>query len=199
MVILAVVASSATLGIWFWSRAREEARAKQCMVILQRYGEAFMQYTADHQGVLPYENAGDEPLGHIPWHDALEPYRGPGDWICPSVDRTVQNHLEGYRLNSKLARPGATPPQPYRSLASIDHREATVILFDAEYGGKTLSLKGKFKDADCRHNDTLNILFADWHVERLTKDQLTDAMNWLPPKIIWDPDAGKPSSAKPDD
>ncbi|MCG8409572.1 MAG: hypothetical protein MI923_30570 [Phycisphaerales bacterium] len=196
LVLVVAVASSIAFGIWFWSRAREEARAKQCMAILQRYGKVFTRYTDDHQGVLPYENVGDESLGHIPWYDALEPYREPGQWICPSVDRTVQNHLEAYRLNSKLARPGATPPQPYRSLDSIDQRDATVILFDAEYGGKALSLKGKFKDADFRHNASLNMLFADWHVERLTEKELTDATNWLPPKIIWDPDIGKQAHTK---
>ena len=42
---------------------------------------------------------------------------------------------------------------------------------------------------------SLNLLFADWHVERFTKERLTEASAWLPPKVIWNPDAGKPQAA----
>ena len=55
-------------------------------------------------------------------------------------------------------------------------------------GGSKLSLKGRLKDVDYRHNGSVNVLFADWHVERFGRDDFVKASNWLPPKIIWDPD-----------
>lgn len=188
--IVAVAALTAGLGTWAWAWSREEARTQRCASILASYGQAFAQYAEAHEGVLPYENVGHEAHGHIDWQEALKPHLGPGDWVCPSVSRSVSHHAEGYRLNSRLARPGAHPPEPYRSLSTLDRPRATVMLFDAEYGGKKLSLKGGLKDAEFRHNGSLNVLFADWHVERLTLDRLTEASNWLPPRIIWDPDAG---------
>ena len=67
-----------------------------------------------------------------------------------------------------------------------------MIFFDAQYGGSKLSLKGGLKDRDARHRGAVNVLFADWHVERMEEQRLVEMSNWLPPKIIWDPTAAGP-------
>ena len=192
-VVVAVVAVGllTTLVLRSWTRSREEARATACMSILQRYGQAFAEYASDYGNVLPYENVGDEGLGHTVWYDVLEVYMGPGNRTCPSVDSKVDAYQEGYRINSKLGRLSTIPPQPYRGLHSLGSRKRTVVLFDARYGGKKLSLKGQLKDVDYRHNGSLNVLFADWHVERFSELGLEEASGWMPPKVIWDPDAGR--------
>ena len=188
--IIAIIAGGVivAVGLFGLAHAREEARAKQCLSILSRYGTAFAAYAADFGDVLPYENVGDEHLGRVVWSEALAAYMGEMDRLCPSVDRSVENHREGYRINSKLSRRSADPPKPYRLLSSLLRRPHTVVLFDAEYGGSKLSLKGRLKDVDYRHNGSVSILFADWHVERFGRDDFVKASNWLPPKIIWDPD-----------
>lgn len=188
--VIAIIAGGAIVAVALCglAHAREEARAKQCLSILSRYGIAFAAYAEDYGNVLPYENVGDEHLGRVVWSEALTAYIDEADRLCPSVDRSVENHREGYRINSKLSRRSADPPQPYRLLSSLLSRPRTVVLFDAEYGGSKLSLKGRLKDVDYRHNGSVNILFADWHVERFGRDDFVEASNWLPPKIIWDPD-----------
>ena len=188
--IIAVIAGGAivTVALFGLAHAREEARATRCLSILSRYGAAFAAYAEAYGNVLPYENVGDEQHGRVAWPEALATYTGEMDRLCPSVDRSMENHREGYRINSKLSRRNADPPQPYRLLSSLLSRPRTVVLFDAEYGGSKLSLKGRLKDVDYRHNGSVNILFADWHVERFDRDDFAEASNWLPPKIIWDPD-----------
>ena len=188
--IIAIIAGGAVVAMALFglAHAREEARAKRCLSILERYGMEFAAYAEDFGDVLPYENVGDEHLGRVVWSEGFATYMGEMDRLCPSVDRSVENHREGYRINSKLSRRSADPPKPYRLLSSLLRCPHTVVLFDAEYGGSKLSLKGRLKDVDYRHNGSVSILFADWHVERLGRDDFVKASNWLPPKIIWDPD-----------
>jgi prepilin-type processing-associated H-X9-DG protein len=190
-----VVVGLTWAGVRNWQRVREEARAAQCQTILQRYGQAFRAYAAEFDGLLPFEGVGLEQEGHMVWFDALGRYLSGGDAVCPSVDRTVSNYEEGYRINSQLSRSGGLPSEWYRRLDSLSQAEATVALFDAEYGGKKRSMKGNLKDVDYRHNGSANILFADWHVERLRPNELKEASNWLPPRVIWDP--GDPSTGGP--
>ncbi len=188
--VVAIVAGGTIVAVALFglAHAREEARAKQCLSILSRYATSFAAYAADYGNVLPYENVGDEHHGRVAWPEALAGYMDQADRLCPSVDLSVENYREGYRMNSKLSRRSADPPQPYRLLSSLLSRPHTVVLFDAEYGGSKLSLKGRLKDVDYRHNGSVNILFADWHVERFGRGDFVKASNWLPPKIIWDPD-----------
>lgn len=188
--VIAIVAGGVILagGLFGLAHAREEARAKQCLSILSRYGTAFAAYAEEYGHVLPYENVGAEQHGRIVWTEALAVYMDEADRLCPSVDRSMENHREGYRMNSKLSRRNADPPQPYRLLSSLSSRPRTVLLFDAGYGGSKLSLKGRMNDVDFRHNGSVNVLFADWHVARFGRDDFVKASNWLPPEIIWDPD-----------
>lgn len=180
-----------------WMHVRENARATACLAILERYGVAFAQYAEASGGFLPYENVGREELGYVAWRDVLSDQLGDEDRICPSVDRAALHHEECYRMNSKLSRTRETP-QPFRALDTLARPAATVLLFEAEYGGAKLSLKGGLKDREARHGGALNVLFADWHVERMQEQRLVDMSNWLPPKIIWDPQPAEAvKAAKP--
>lgn len=192
MVIAAIVLLLVTVGAAVLSYVREEARSEACSSLLARYGEAFAAYVADHGNTLPYENVGDEALGRKVWYDVMSPYMVATQRVCPSVDRSHENYREGYRMNSKLAKSGGSPPMPYRKLDTLDRPDVTAILFDAQYGGPKLSLKGKLDDVAYRHNGSANVLFADWRVERFSRERLRQDSKWLPPKIVWDPDAGMP-------
>lgn len=188
VVVVGVIGVTATGSLWAWSRHREDLRAQVCGSILQRYGEAFLNYASDFGGMLPYENVGREQAGRRVWYDALENYMDAGERMCPTVDRSAENHKEGYRINSKLSN----SRQPYRALDSLENPGQTVLLFDGEYGGVKFSLKGQLKDAQFRHNGSLNLLFVDGTVQSFTEAELTEATNWLPPKVIWDPGANPP-------
>lgn len=190
ILVLGVVLTAVliSVGLWRWQRSREEARAVRCQSIMAQYGRAFATYATSYGGVLPYEGVGREAEGHVVWFDALEPYMAESEQVCPSVDPQVDNHQKGYRINSQLARSGSEAPSEwYRRLDSIDQPAHTVVLFDAKYGGKKLSMKGKLKDVHYRHNGSANVLFADWHVQRFGENELREASNWLPPKVVWSP------------
>ena len=197
LVILVVVLLFVSVGIATLSHVREGARAKLCLWNLARYGEAFAAYAIDYDNVLPYENIGDESLGRIVWFEALSSYLPPATRICPSVDRSQENYRESYRMNSKLANPGAEMPTPYRRLDTLNRRGPTVILFDAEYGGQRLSFKGKLKDVAYRHSGAAHVLFADWRVEGFDRQRMKRESEWLPPKVLWDPDAGRHRAPDP--
>lgn len=179
--------------VWRWRVAREEGRARLCRDILARYGQAFGAYVADHDGWLPFEAVGREADGHLVWFDALAPYMTDAERVCPSVNRSTRNHEEGFRMNSQLAKSNALQVEGYRRLDSLDRPEATVVLFDAEYGGKKRSLKGKLEDVNFRHNGKANILLADWSVRPFTRSELSDFSRGLPPQIVWAPPATTPA------
>ena len=187
LIALAVIAAIAVVGLGAGQRLRERARASACVSILERYGVAFAQYTEGNGGFLPYENVGREDWGYVAWFDALSDHFAGESRFCPSADSSSDQIRECYRMNSKLSRTSSVPPRPFRELKSLDAAGVTVLLFDAQYGGSRLSLKGGLKDRDARHRGAVNVLFADWHVERMEEQRLVELSNWLPPKVIWDP------------
>ena len=189
LVIATVVGLAIAAVGFFWVRSSERTRAEMCSRILESYGKAFAAYAADHGGVLPYENVGAESQGHVAWREAVAGYMNADADLCPSVDTGVPNYEEGYRMNSKLGRRRADPPQPYRRLSTLEQPDTTVLLFDGRYGGTKRSLKGRIDDVDYRHLGAANVLFADWHVASFEKAELEEASGWLPAKMIWDPDA----------
>lgn len=195
LVAISVIILTAVVGVGSWMHVRENARATACLAILERYGVAFAQYAQASGGFLPYENVGREQLGYVAWRDVLSDHLGDEDRICPSVDRATLHYEECYRMNSKLSRTRETPPRPFRALDTLARPAVTVLLFEAGYGGAKLSLKGGLKDRDARHRGALNVLFADWHVERMQEQRLVEMSNWLPPKIIWDPQPTEPVKA----
>lgn len=198
IVAIVAVVTVATTVFLVWGGARDKARTHRCVSILQRYGQAFATYVADFQDLLPYENIGAEDRGHLAWYYALAPYMGPDDRHCPAVDQTQPNFQDGYRMNSKLGRPKAVPPRPYRKLNALPEPGKTVVLFDGFFGGKKLSFKGDLADVDYRHDGAVNILFADWSIRRLNEKEFRRQSEWLPPQLIWNPDADtQPESGEP--
>lgn len=186
------------------SGAKENARATKCSSHLRQIGMATDAYATDNGGLLPYEDRGDEAMGYICWVDALQDDRyleiGEGDTsllVCPSVINpgTVGGEsadIESYRMNSKLAETNPTNPDytgtPYGQMSRIIEPSRTVMYFDGDVGGDTISFKGRWRDGDddvaYRHNTSTILTFADAHVERITKKELDEASSGND-EIIW--------------
>lgn len=183
--------------------ARENARATKCSNHLRQIGLATSSYATDHDGYLPYEDRGDEAMGNACWVDVLQDDRymeiGEGDeslMVCPSV--TTPNpiagaipDIESYRMNSKLAETNPSNPDyygPHGRMTRILEPARTVVYFDADVGGDSISFKGRWRDGDddvaYRHNTSTVLTFADWHVERMTKKDLDRASNDND-QVIW--------------
>lgn len=209
-------------------RSRERVRSTLCRANLEQLGQVLQAYAADYGNVLPYEDRGEEKsAGRICWFDAIDPYltkRGASASVkvCPTVGLDTPQCEESYKMNSKLApsppKPGAPgqptpppptsePPKPYRKLSTLTRPQATVVLFDADVGGKSLAFKGRWRsekdDVNYRHNTATNLLFADWHAEEISKSTLkkrsihNTPIVWQPPDAgVWDPKEQKGDHAK---
>jgi prepilin-type processing-associated H-X9-DG protein len=211
------------------AHSRERARSTLCRSNLAVLGPALRLYALDFGNVLPYEDRGEEKTaGRTCWFDAINPYltkagADPNVKICPTVGLGSPNAEEGYKMNSKLApsppKPGGPgqkqppppsntePPKPYRKLDTLPRPQATVVLFDGDVGGKGASFKGRWRekgdDVNYRHNNSTNILFADWHTEEMSKGTLkkrsvhNTPVIWQPADSgVWDPMEQKAKKSK---
>ncbi|XAL99896.1 type II secretion system protein [Phycisphaeraceae bacterium D3-23] len=174
--------------------AKENARATKCSSHLRQIGVATDAYTTDNHFYLPYEDRGDEAMGNECWVDALQDgqYLEVGETdesllACPSVVSAnpiagADPVIESYRMNSKLAETNPLDPDyngsPHRQVTQIIEPSRTVVYFDGDVGGDTISFKGRWRDGDddvaYRHNTSTILTFADWHVERITKKELDE-------------------------
>lgn len=170
----------------------------------------------------PVEDAdGDrvwDATGWICWFDVLDKYLGasPGAEAhinvktCPTVSRGDPNIEESYRMNSKLAEHNPESPyyMPFRKLDTLKRPAQTILLFDGDVGGSTISFKGRWRhkassdskgdDVNYRHNRQANFLFTDWHVEIIKKKAVSkrsyynEPMVWQPADMgPWDPSPRK--------
>ncbi len=199
------------------SGSRENARAVICKSNLRQWGVAMHAHQTEREGMLPYEDRGDEDLGHHCWFDVLSKRMTSVDpnatdengnpiepddrvLVCPTVYLHDPNRLESYRMNSKLAETNPTSPHymPYRNINTLKEPVKTVVLFDGDVGGDVVSFKGRWRlendDVNYRHNFSCNLLFADNHAENMMKQALSDKSKkndrviWQPPDIgPWNP------------
>ena len=199
------------------SGAKENARATQCLSNLRQIGLATQAYTVDHKNRLPYEDRGDEARGFVCWVDVLHgdtdgDGRTDGDgylqrvdadessMVCPSVDPGRAFRLESYRINSKLSETTRGKPgyDPQRRLDTIPNQSKTVGFFDGDVGGDRASFKGRWRERDddvaYRHNVSTVVTFLDWHVERVSKQEMDERSRdntdiiWQAPQLgQWNP------------
>jgi len=210
LIVVGIVGILVAILIPTVSSAKENARAVICRSNLSQWALVMSAYVEEHAGFLPYESRGDESLGRICWYDAMNWSGKSGGQkgfekvkVCPTVALTNPNCEESYRMNSKLAdtKSDSQYYMPYRRLGSLTRPGQTVVLFDGDVGGTTVSLKGRWKlknsEVNCRHNGFANLLFADWHVAYYTSKALTEkSVNNTP--IVWQPEDMGPWVPNPD-
>ncbi len=194
LVVVSIIGLLLAIMIPSLARSRENARSVVCRSNLKEWGNAMFMYANVHRGTLPFEDrpdpvrdvAGDrgDKTGWACWFDALDRYLGSVQAdedvkICPTVHRFDPGRQESYRMNSKLAEDNIKSPHyyPFRRLDTLKRPGETVMLFDGDVGGGTISFKGRWRlsrndDVSYRHNRAANLLFADWHAENLKKNVL---------------------------
>jgi prepilin-type processing-associated H-X9-DG protein len=137
------VAISALILYPVFAQAREVARTKTCMTHLKRVGAAMRMYAEDYDGLLPQATY---------WCDAVLTYVAPAKdrparlvFQCPSLkdqpNGQAYNAQMGGILTSRIASPSTT-----------------AMVFDGQGGWNQA---GGAELVARRHNNGLNVLFAD--------------------------------------
>lgn len=88
LVVIAIIAILAAILFPVFAKARERALMTSCLNNMKQLGIAVMQYTEDHEQVLPPSTNYDIPSDHPTriWTGIIQPYiRSEAVFTCPSV------------------------------------------------------------------------------------------------------------------
>ncbi len=129
--------------------ARGKAQQAACMSNLKQLGLAFMMYLEDHDGWLPDGN----------WVEVTYPYiKNRQVYTCPSrPDQPV-----GYALNEALLA---------QRVLDIENPAQTVLAFETLEPGEAPVGGAELVPPDGIHEGSINVLFADGHVQTVTAAQ----------------------------
>lgn len=198
LVVIAIIALLAALLSPALKNAREQARQIACVSNLRQCGLAFHVYAGDHNDwMAPNGGARRWPSSgylNASWDYILCSLNLIGNtnvFVCPSQLKEQGGYVETFCYGGTL-RDEAMPASmmklqgPYTgSLNWSQVTPATMILLIDSVRGPPSSLEGwQFFAADasvaymgihCRHNKRANAVFADGHVQPLTKSELTSA------------------------
>ncbi|MBM3476001.1 MAG: DUF4349 domain-containing protein [Armatimonadetes bacterium] len=118
-----------------FSRPRSKARQTSCMSNLKQLALGMLMFTEDHAGQLP---------SALTWQRDVYPYvKNEQLFRCPT-DET--NQTCSYAMNVQLSK---------ANLSSLSDPAEEILLYDADASGAPAK----------RHNEGLNIAFADGHVK----------------------------------
>jgi prepilin-type N-terminal cleavage/methylation domain-containing protein len=178
LVVIAIIAMLAGLLLPALSRARDKARAAQCVNNLRQWGLAFRQYADDHADFLPRRGQGVQPLAQIDrpedWFNALPVYfnspsyqqlfatnqkfkpRSSSVFVCPTATDPGGNHFLPYGMNMNLCPWNL--PQPTR-FADVVRPGEVVAMADAPGPYASTFPSGNPYSVLARHAARVNILF----------------------------------------
>ncbi|MDO9464534.1 MAG: DUF1559 domain-containing protein [bacterium] len=196
LVVIAIIALLASLLLPALTKARDMARSVKCMSNLKQCGLAFQMYADDWDGYL-CANSGEVHGGsgsEDTWSYYLTgqaagctaEYVKTGVVLCPSYKpRQYDNSDDNRRLKTyasfsrnsfhkldkiptMLSKSGAQPSMSEIILLvdSMDSRPAELKQIFNGYANDAAAC------VHCRHNKRANCLFADGHVDSLSKDDL---------------------------
>ncbi|NLX04255.1 MAG: DUF1559 domain-containing protein [Phycisphaerae bacterium] len=199
LVVVAIIAVLVAMLLPALNAAREQARTLQCASKLKQLGAAFQIYTDENSGIYPPFAISPQyvflPIRYPTWQTLIAPILGApseGDareyYHCPADDFTDASHwqyLYSYGGNCHL---GVFPgPGDKCTVSEVLDPAGVFILTDINlHGGWHCINFWEIRDLwlDKRHNNGLNVLFCDGHVD-WQEYSLTD-LQFLPdPEHIW--------------
>lgn len=185
LVVIAIIAILAGILFPVFARAREAARSASCRSNLKQLGMGFQLYSQDYDGMAVSVglNMPPSPLragaGRADWADHIYTYvKNAGLYVCPSDANlrptTGYGSDGGYGLNWVYFGNFAQ----VQSMESIEYPTDTILLTDSTgyyavggRGGPANNWAGRLR---ARHNEQLNIAWADGHVSSRRPEAVID-------------------------
>jgi prepilin-type N-terminal cleavage/methylation domain-containing protein/prepilin-type processing-associated H-X9-DG protein len=222
LVVIAIIAILASLLLPALAKAKNKARAVECLSNLKQWGYGGWMYCDENDDFFPYEgNPGDgvsSGLNVDAWFNTVPPHAGlrplmdmyasgqtplPGSktlFICPSVTKapaytvTPSKGFFTYGFNSRM-----DPNTGAKFKRDIVERLADTIVFSENNSTNYPSTTGVH--APARHEGKGQFAFADGHAEailekdfrRTPAEDLSSVSEWARPrKVFWYPYRGAP-------
>jgi len=215
LVVIAIVAILASLLLPSLVRAREKARATQCLSSLRQWSFAVAIYADENDDYLPRRGQGVQPLSNIDrpedWFNALPPMVGspsyqslvtnaavprPTDrtiFVCPSAKPTGSAHFLSYAMNIYVSP--WIRPLPHR-LGEIPRPEAVVFMADGPGGYSSTVPSAQPYSVAARHSRHANLAFLDGHVQNFAGEFLGCGVgDPLRPDVQWQTGSSGPNQA----
>lgn len=176
LAVLAIMVILTTLFLVGLSAVMERAKQAKCINNLRQLGVAVSLYAQDNGGRLPVHTMYWYPS----WFDYVKPYLdGKKVPYCPSFDfktRTPGQGYTGYSYNANFGEINHIEGGMIQKNQMVFLHPAITPVFweDTQsggnpYGGWPASWGGTSYQFDFRHNDMMNVLMLDNHVEQLRK------------------------------
>lgn len=201
LVVVAIIGILAALGIPLVKSMIEKGNSAKCVNNLRQIGVAIVQFTVDNDGYLPYSYSPTVPGGQDSFsgYNAALPqllnvgvnsraFPTSGDYnkptarhpfncpSCKTASRTYTANEGAMGATFDLVR------YPQRKLNALSDVSKLVLIADDTAGDPAPNNTGPdyFNDTDyltkigMRHSGKANILFADFHIEAISKTELTN-------------------------
>ena len=200
LVVIAIIALLAALLLRALSRAKESARATQCLSNLRQLGVAVRLYADDNADEFPRSEHSAFANGLMPWERTIAPLLGSstvlwtnlltGVYHCPG-DKKTEPWSYGLNVYYELGPDDdyTGKPQSWRQASQVPKPTATILF--AENNSSADHIMPHFwmvpsdaEDVDSkRHRPKANYAFADGHSQLLPF-----ARTYAPPHVdLWNP------------
>jgi len=196
LVVIAIIAILASLLLPVLVRATEAARSAACVNNLRQMSQASATYSLDYKGKLPYflewlhaYHSGNNDLTN----GKLYPYlKNKTTYLCPTDALSLAKGRGAlsatlrqcsYGMNCVLCHD--EDPSKYTAPSrTMLYMEASMAATDVSGMVGPQAVMGSTSTMSTRHNGTGNLVFADFHLERVNsavaKRLQRSKMFWLP-------------------
>lgn len=208
LVGLGIVLTLAMLLIPAFSHGIGSAQQARCAQNLRQIGLGIQQYAQDNDGKIVPWRADTWQNWTQYWVALLSPYVGLGSWqsqpaggratsvyMCPTkkanskglTETTLGNYRMRYNINLHIAEnaPGLSNPSVFRSvrLNRVQPSKTYIVmdLFGDGGGGFWCTTNNELTYP---HNDRINVLFLDNHVEALDRERMA-FLGARPYHVFW--------------